>query len=213
MLAGRLTLGATALVICAGAAIATPPAPKGPLKDWPCAEARVDALSAETLYVKPLPGPLPPAGAWLSDSAAKSVVEYAAAPENNPDLGIERIKAFGQTANTRRPEELLLVLSGIVERTNVLRRIIIDGIGDKVVKSRLLAETVAQGERDIAAIPDDGTSAASEHKKGLETARYWNSRALGDTADDAELLCHRLAYTAKKAQRLVDAVRDQIERP
>jgi len=213
MLAERLYFGVLALVMCVGAAVAAPPAPKGPLKDWPCGSVSVDALTVEALYTKPLPGPLPQAGAWQSDSVVKPVVEFAAAPENNPELGIDRIKAFGGTADGRKSEEMILVLSGIVERTNTLRRIIIDGIGDKVVKSRLLAETVAQGDRDIAAIPNDGSSAADERKKELETARDWNSRALGDTADDAELLCHRLAYTAKKAQRLADAVRDQIERP
>ena len=213
MLAMRLIFGAVVLVLTSGAGFAAPPAPKGPLKDWPCEEQRADTLSAEALYAKPLPGPLPAPGAWLSDAAVKSVVEFAAAPENNPDLGIERIGAYGKTPGVRKPEDMLLVLSGIVERTNTMRRFIIDGIGDKVVKSRLLAETVAQDERDIAAVPNDGTNAALERKKGLETARYWNSRALGDAADDAELLCHRLAYNAKKAQRLVDAIRDEVEHP
>jgi hypothetical protein len=173
----------------------------------------MDALSAEALYGKPLPRPLPSSDAWLADPETKSAVEFAAAPENNPELGAERIATFAKTLGGRKEEALIALLSGIVERTNVLRRIIIDGIGDKVVKSRLLAETVSKVERDLAAVPDDGSSAATAQRKALETARYWDARALGDTADDAELLCHRLAYTAKKAVRLVGAVRSELERP
>ena len=213
MLARHAIAGAIAVIAIMGAAQAAPPAAKGPLKDWPCPEPRVDALTAEGLYAKPLPAALPAPSAWQSDPQVKPVVEFAAAPENNPDLGTQRIGELASSAGPRRQEALLLALSGIVERTNTLRRIIIDGIGDKVVKSRLLAELVADNDREIAAVPNDGTSAAAERKKALETARYWNNRYLGDAADDAELLCHRLAYTAKKARVLAGAIQTELERP
>ena len=213
MLARRSIVGAIVALAVAWAAHAAPPAAKGPLKDWPCPEPRVDALTAEALYAKPLPAALPAPSAWQSDPQVKPAVEFAAAPENNPDLGSQRIEELASSAGPRKQEALLLALSGIVERTNTMRRIIIDGIGDKVVKSRLLVELIAENDRDLAAVPNDGTSAAAERMNALETARYWNSRYLGDAADDAELLCHRLAYTAKKAQALVGAIRTELERP
>lgn len=206
-------VGAIAWLAVAGIAHAAPPVAKGPLKDWPCAEPRVDALAAEALYAEPLPAALPAPGAWQSDPEVRPVVEFAAAPENNPNLGAARIQALAGSAGARKREALLLALSGIVERTNTLRRIIIDGIGDKVVKSRLLVELIAENDRDLAAVPNDGTSAAAERKSALETTRYWNTRSLGDAADDAELLCHRLAYTAKKAAALAGAIRTELNRP
>jgi len=206
-------VGVIAALAVAGLAHAAPPVAKGPLKDWPCPEPRVDALTAEALYGQPLPAALPAPGAWQSDPDVKPVVEFAAAPENNPGLGAERIQELAKSAGARKREALLLALSGIVERTNTLRRIIIDGIGDKVVKSRLLVELIAENDRELAALPNDGTGAAAERKNALETTRYWNNRSLGDAADDAELLCHRLAYTAKKATALAGAIRTELDRP
>lgn len=213
LLARGSIVGVIAALAVAWAAHAAPPGAKGPLKDWPCPEPRVDALAAEALYAKPLPAALPAPSAWQSDPEVKPVVEFAAAPENNPNLGAQRIAELASAAGPRKQEALMMALSGIVERTNALRGIIIDGIGDKVVKSRLLFEQVAANDRDLAAVPNDGTSAAAERRSALETARYWNNRYLGDAADDAELLCHRLAYTAKKAQALAGAIRTELERP
>ncbi len=213
MPARRSMVGAIAWLAVAAMAHAAPPVAKGPLKDWPCAEPRVDALTAEALYAEPLPAALPTPGAWQSDPEVRPIVEFAAAPENNPNLGAARIQVLARSAGARKREALLLALSGIVERTNTLRRIIIDGIGDKVVKSRLLVELIAENDRELAAVPNDGTSAAAERKNALETTRYWNNRYLGDAADDAELLCHRLAYTAKKAAALAGAIRTELDRP
>ncbi len=54
----------SAVVLLAAMAAAGAAPPSGPLKDWPCPKPEAAALSAEALYGKPLPAPLPPKGAW-----------------------------------------------------------------------------------------------------------------------------------------------------
>ena len=118
MLARRSIVGAVAWLAAAGMALAAPPVAKGPLNDWPCPEPRADALTAEALYAGPLPAALPAPGAWQSDPEVKPVVEFAAAPENNPGLGAERIQELAKSAGARKREALLLALSGIVRNAS-----------------------------------------------------------------------------------------------
>jgi hypothetical protein len=187
--------------------------PSGPLKDWPCPQPESDGFAAEALYGKPLPAALPPQGAWEAEPAVRSVVEFAAATENTAPLGAEKIAGLAQASGANKRAALLLALAGIVERANGLRALIVEGIGRQVVNSRLVAETVAANDRDLAALGNDGSDAAIKRRKDLEQARFWNRRSLGEFEDSAELLCHRLDHAEKKTRALAAAIREQIERP
>lgn len=188
-------------------AFAAPPAPvKGPLSDWPCTNARPDALTVQDIYRKPLPAALPEPGAWKADPRIRSIVSFAAAPENPPEAGAGRIAALGSDPADTRRGELMLVLAGLVDQTNVLRGFIIDGIGEKVVKSRLLAEKLDGFSAALASAP-------AGRKHDLQDVRVWTNRALGDNAEDAELLCHRLEYAAAKARHLATTIESLMNRP
>ncbi len=141
------------------------------------------------------------------------MVRFAAAPENMAQFGAERIAVLAQSSGARRRDVLLLVFSGVVERMEALRAVIVEGIGHQVVNSRLVAEELAANDRALAALGNDASEATAKRRKDLETARFWNRRSLGDIEDKAELACHQLDHAEKKAQALAAAIRGQIERP
>jgi hypothetical protein len=205
----RRLIAAAALVSLAAPAVAAPPPlPTGPLPEWPCKAEQTPPLTAAAIFGAPLPGPAPQ-GDWRADPAVKAAVDFAAAPENAPQFGTERIAALARAAGPNKRQELLTALTGIVERTNALRGFITDGIAEKVVKSKLLAERLEALDHDLAAMPAD---APPEQRRVLAQGRDGVRRALGDNAEDAELLCHRLDYARKKAERLAAAIGEQINR-
>lgn len=203
---GRL-LAAMLGFSCAPPALAQAAPAPGPLPDWPCKQTSYNPLTAASILPHPLAVPAEQGADQQADAQARSVAAFAAAPENTPDMGIARITAFARgLAPERRPREMRLVLDEIVLRTNQLRGIIRDGIEDKVSESHLLADTVAGNDEEIAGLPAD---APAGRREALEQARSRNAMALGDRGEDAERLCHRLEYTARKARRLAAAVAEQ----
>ena len=198
-------------VLAAAAASSMAAPPSGPLKDWPCPQPWVEALTAEALYGKALPAPLPQTVDWHADPLVRPVVEFAVATENSPALGAEKIASLAGSSGPQKQERLLLALSGILDLTNTLRHLIYQGIGDQVVRSRLIADEMAANDKEARGLVDDGSNAAMQRKKDLATAQFWNRRFLGSAEDDAELLCHRLGYSVKKTQLLVDAIRQQLD--
>lgn len=184
------------------------PPQSGPLPDWPCRGVDADPLTVNSLLPRPLPLPVRDGDGWRLDPRIRAVVDFAAAPENVPDLGIARIAALAREAEPGNAQALPLVLDGVVARTNQLRDFIRDGVTDKVAQSHLLADEVAGGDRAIAALR---AGDPPERRTALEQAQRRNRAALGDRAEDAELLCHRLDYTAHKARLLGAAIAEQIE--
>ncbi len=191
----------------AGLVLAAPPQ-SGPLPDWPCRGVDADPLTAATLLPHPLAMPAHDGNAWKADPRVRAVVDFAAAPENVPDLGVARIAALAREAGSGNTQALPLVLDGVIARTNQLRGFIEDGVTDKVAQSHLLADEVAGGDRAIASLRADDPP---ERRTAIEQAQRRNRAALGDRAEDAELLCHRLDYTAHKARLLGAAIAEQIE--
>ncbi len=167
-----------------------------------------DPLTVDSLLPHPLALPARNSDAWKTDPRVRAVVDFAAAPENVPDLGIARIAALAREDGPSDAQALPLVLDGVVARINQLRGFIRDGVTDKVAQSHLLADEVAGDDRALAALP---AGDPPERRTALEQARRRNRAALGDRAEDAELLCHRLDYTARKARLLGAAIAEQIE--
>lgn len=145
---------------------------------------------------------------WQADLAVRALVDFVAAPENVPDAGRARIASFGTSAGAERRTSLELTLVGIVARTNEFRAIVAYGVREKVEKSKFLFDYLAEARRAIDSLP---ATATPEVRRTLEQDRLAKSHALGDNAEDAELLCHRLDYTERKAKRLADEIAEQIE--
>jgi len=171
-----------------------------PLKDWPCREPLVAPLTAAMVWPaahgRPL-GALPAERAWEADPLVRDVVEYAASPENSAMFGGEAIAKLASQPDRERDATLMLALSGVVDLTNRLRGIMVDGIGLNVARSHVLAEVVNANTAAMAASPDPTPE---------RQARFWNLRHLDKAEDDAAMLCRKIAYTERKLRALAEAV-------
>ena len=195
-----LTVAACKLLMAASLAVAAPPPPpSGPLQAWPCSVAP-SALTPEGLLGHAVPAET---GDWQTDKPVREVVDFAAAPENAPDTSRPRIEALSASSGPGRQAKLMLARDGIVARSNQLRGIVEYGVREKVEKSKLLSDTLAAAKQALAGLPQD---APADRRVALEQDRAIKGKALGDNAEDAELLCHRYEYIARKAQRLGAAI-------
>ena len=178
--------------------------PTGPLADWPCASSDTVELSIAAVYGRPVAAQAD----WQADPEVRALVNFAAAPENAPDQGSARLRDLGQAAGPNAPAKLLLALDGIMRRTNQLRAIVAYGIREKVEKSKLLADLLGDARRAETSLPAD---APAGERAALEADRLAKARALGDNAEDVELLCHRFDYLERKARRLAGTISSEID--
>ena len=196
-------LAAMLFACLCGSAVAAPP---GPLKDWPCSAPFADQLTPQGVWPAALPSPLPAADAWSADPQAKALVEFVAGTENSPASGIRHIEEFVGDNGELRPELAMLVLTGIVERVNKIRDILIEGIRTHVIRSHILAEAVADDDASLALAATTPSTDPARQPEAIKKARFWNLRSLDDVGDGAEMLCHRYAYDESKAKALAAAL-------
>ena len=135
-----------------------------------------------------MPRPLPKG--WREDAAVRDVVEFAANPENPPDLGTKRIAGFAAPHGAEREERLMLVFAGLLDQFNLLREFVIEGVRDFVL-AKILRGAVDRNEAAIAALPPD---AREEQRQGYVEARFWDARRMDDALEEAEFLCRRYGY-------------------
>ena len=176
-----------------------------PLKDWPCREPMVAPLTAAMVWPDRHPealAVLPPDHAWESDPRIRDLVEFAANPENSPDVGGAAIARFAAGQGPDRQAAMMLTLSGVVDLTNRLRAIMADGIGVNVVRSEILADQV---NANTAAL------ASASNPADIRQARFWNLRRLDKAEDDAAMICRKIAYSERKLRALAQAVSQALD--
>ena len=169
------------------------------LSDWPCDSPFAGPLEPTMLW----PGaPARPDGLWESDPAAKRLVEFLTAGENSPAMGEREIADYAKEKGPVRQETAFLVVSGMVERGNILRRVLLEGIKQQIIRSHVLADVVEQAAVDIETAHKQGKDAAP-----LIAARRQNLNGLDDANEMAKHLCHRLVYDEGKLRRLAAALK------
>jgi len=186
--------------------LAWPATAKGPphaLSEWPCATPFAGPLAPGMLW----PGATPePENAWHDNLAARHLVDFLTASENSPAMGEREIADFTAQNGLVTGETALLVVSGMVERGNVLRRVLLKGIKDQIIRSHVLADVVAEDSRKLDAAEQQGTPDAQQ-AAAIKEARRQNLAALDDADDTAEGLCRRLVYDEAKLRRLAVALK------
>jgi hypothetical protein len=186
--------------------------PPGPLKDWPCPVPLEAELTAATIWpAASLPAALPEAEAWKANSESRQVVEFVADPENSPASGSSRIAELAASRGGFHPELSMLVLSGIIERINGIRSILIEGIRTHVIRSHILAEAVAENNKALALATTQPSTDPASQPDAIKKARFFNLRALDDAGDGAEMLCHRYSYDEIKAKALAAALQQHTQ--
>lgn len=196
------------LAACCCLGLALPALAKGPpkpLPDWPCETSFAGPLAPDMLW----PGAEPrPEGAWRADPVARRLVEFLTAGENSPAMGEREIETVAAQDGPLPRETALLTVSGMVERGNALRRILLAGIKQQIIKSHVLADAVRGDAEKIAAAEKQGEDPAS-----LKEARRQNLNGLDDADDTADHLCHRLGYDEAKLRRLAEVIRAHTRQP
>lgn len=216
---GRSILGAAGTTGLALLLALTSPFPANaaePLKDWPCKEPLVAPLTAAMVWPDRHPealAALPADRAWEADARVRDLVEYVVNPENSPARGAEAIARFGKEAaepGHDRRAELTLALSGVVDLTNRLRGIMVEGVGLNVVRSKILAEEVNANSAALTKV-SGGDDASGLSTADVRQARFWNLRRLDKAEDDAAMICRKLAYSERKLKALAEAVSQAMD--
>jgi hypothetical protein len=178
--------------------------PPKPLPEWPCDTPFAGPLEPGMLW----PGATArPENAWHADLAARHLVDFLTASENSPAMGEQEIADFAAKNGPVSSETAMLVVSGMVERGNLLRRVLLKGIKDQIIRSHVLADVVADDTAKLASAEKEGTPEALQRASAIKEARRQNLEALDDADDTAARLCHRLIYDEAKLRRLAAALK------
>jgi hypothetical protein len=186
------------LIIVLGAA----PAAAEEIREWPCDAPLAERFDPVQVWGSPLPSSLPEG--WRQDPGVREVVEFVANPENPPAQGAKRIATFAAPLGAEREERLVLVFAGLLDQFNLLRRFVIEGVRDFVLRAKILREAIDRNETAVAALP---TEAREEQRQGYLEARSWDARRMDDALDEAEFLCRRYGYLDRKLRELTAAIR------
>jgi hypothetical protein len=199
-LAPTRTLALT-LAITLGTPAFAAQGPAKPLPDWPCDTPLSGQLEPAMLW----PGATAqPEGAWQDDAEARQLVEFLTASENSPAMGEREIGDYAAKHGPVPQATALLIVSGMVERGNILRQVLLKGIKQQIIRSHVLAETVAA---DTARIEEAEKQGTGENVASLKEVRRQNLNSLDDAGETAGRLCHRLVYDEAKLRRLAEALR------
>lgn len=174
--------------------------------EWPCDVPRPSRLTIGDVWDGPAPAI--PDGDWRQRAGVREVVSEAAAPANPPEHGRQAIRDFARELGDKRRTKLLLVLQGLIERTNELRGIIAGGIRSYAIRADILREAVTEKERALQRLQADGAPAGriEEYRR----ARDVDQRRLDDAEEEARFHCSRYEYAREKLADLAGAIQSLV---
>ena len=190
------------LMACSLIVLGAAPAAAEEIRNWPCDAPLAERFDPVQVWGSPLPSSLPEGR--RQDPGVREVVEFVANVENPPGQGAKRIAAFAAPLGAEREERLVLVFAGLLDQFNLLRRFVIEGVRDFVLRAKILREAIDRNETAVAALP---TEAREEQRQGYLEARSWDARRMDDALDEAEFLCRRYGYLDRKLRELTAAIR------
>ena len=175
------------------------------IRDWPCDAPLAERFDPVPVWGSPLPSPLPEG--WRQDPGVRQLVEFAANPENPPDQGAKQIVTFAAPLGAEREERLLLLFAGLLDRFNLLREFVIEGVRDFVLRAKILRDAVVQNDAALAALPTEGGARVEAQRQAYDQARSLDARSMDDAMEEADFLCRRYGYLDRKLRELTSAIR------
>jgi hypothetical protein len=193
-----------ALLIGAGNADAAPWAAN---PDWPCQQRLVPRLAAASYWNGP---PLAGLGDWQADPAVAELVRRLAPRPVTTAEGLTAIAAFARSLTNDRARRLGLAFLGLLEKSDLERRGLLDELQQIGHRQRELAALVANLGAELAAIPAAATGDAAVRRTDLQqrydfTARNFEEiqRTIRYACDTPVELDARLGAWARALERAV----------
>lgn len=175
-------------------------------RDWPC-----DTPLEPNLTIADVWGgsaPKAPSESWKERAQVRRVVNEAAAPANPPEHGEKAIRGFASGLEGDRRQTLLLVLQGMVERTNELRDAIVGGVRSFSIRADLLRESASEKREKADRLEAEGAS--SEEIADYREARESDLRQLDEAEEEAQFHCGRYEYARQKLEKLAGTIQELI---
>jgi hypothetical protein len=194
---GRHLMACSLIIVLSGA-----PAAAEEIRDWPCDAPFAERFDPVQIWGSPLPSSLPEG--WRRDPGVRELVEFAANPETPPAEGAKQIVAFAAPLGTEREQRLLLLFAGLLDKFNLLREFVLEGVRDFVLRAKILRHVVAQHDAALAA---EGAPRLEAQRRAYAQARSLDARSMDDAMEEAEFLCRRYGYLDRKLRELTAAIR------
>ena len=190
-------------LIAAAPALVAMPAFATEIPNWPCKAPYKESLTTADVWK----GPPPPAqGDWRDDKDAHDLVTFAVNPENSPNTGRAKIRDYTAKLGADKTRGAGLVLQGLVDETNVLRKALIAGIRDLYIKADILGDAVKNDDAMLAEVPAN----EAQKRQDIQKARKTNFRNKDDAEEETDFTCYRLGYVEKKLRLLTEELQAQL---
>lgn len=176
-------------------------------RKWPCEAPYEPELSVGDLWEGSPPSV--PSGNWRDHSGVKETVNEAASPANPPEHGQQAIRELAAELEGDRSERLLLVLKGLVERTNQLRDAIVGGIRSFSIRADILREAAQEKKAKADRLEKEGGS--SEKVAEYREARESDLRQLDEAEEEAQFHCGRYEYAREKLDKLAGTIQELLQ--
>jgi hypothetical protein len=178
------------------------------IENWPCKAPYRAELAADDVWGGPAPKA---AGDWHADEAVRAAVTFAANPENTPVMAGGAVSDLAHAAGAAKDRALALTFHGMLEETNALRTAVMAGIRDYTLRAIILGDAVQDNDAELAALAKN--EEAEKRRQDIRAARQFNFRNKDDAEEEADFLCHRLAYAEKKLRAMVRHLKAELEKP
>lgn len=209
----RRSIFARGVVIAAAMAFVPVPAQAaGPDADWPCVQRKVPTLSAGMMWAgPPVTDDLPD---WRKDTAVSELVGRLAIRRTSLEEAADLIDRFAEELGAEeKAEKLTMVFAGLLERSNIERSDILNGIERYTRKQRRLAENVLTTRHELDAIlaVEQPTEADDEKRRSLEEALSWQTRIHEDREKSLTYICEIPVLLEQRLFQLARELANRIE--
>jgi len=175
--------------------------------DWPCDAPFEPELTIADVWDGSAPEA--PSGSWKERAEVRRVVNEAATPANPPEHGQKAIRELAAGIEGERRQTLLLVLQGVLERTNQLRDAIVGGVRSFSIRADILRESASEKGDKADRLEAEGAS--SEEIAQYREARESDLRQLDEAEEEAQFHCGRYEYARDKLDKLAGTIQDLIQ--
>lgn len=197
------------LLLLAAALALLPPLPPATAadSDWPCVQRKVPEITAAAVWTRP---PLGDRGKdWRDDPAIAALVERLAARRTPLEEAEKEIAALARSGENAE-DKLIALFVGLLNRLNLERGDVIDGIERYGAHQKALAEQLRKEESTL-----DRKRAAAEPDAGeiadLSDRLLWDLRIFDERQKSLSFVCEVPVLIEQRMFALARAIQSHLE--